>query len=95
MRLQSDPTVIYGIGESFNGDLRRADLGMENPYNTYSINGLPPTPIALAGLESIMASLNPLQSDYLYFVGKGDGSHHFSSTLEEHNVAVARYQKIR
>ena len=95
MRLQSDPTVIYGIGESFNGDLRRADLRMENPYNTYSINGLPPTPIALAGLESIMASLNPLQSDYLYFVGKGDGSHHFSSTLEEHNVAVARYQKTR
>jgi len=93
MRLQSDPTVIYGMGESFDGDLRLADLGMENPYNTYNINGLPPTPIALAGLESIKASLNPLQSDYLYFVGKGDGSHHFSSTLEEHNAAVTRYQK--
>jgi UPF0755 protein len=81
------------MGESFDGDLRLADLGMENPYNTYNINGLPPTPIALAGLESIKASLNPLQSDYLYFVGKGDGSHHFSSTLEEHNAAVTRYQK--
>lgn len=93
MRLQSDPTVIYGMGEDFQGDLRRADLEAENPYNTYDIDGLPPTPIALAGLQSVTASLNPAPSNYLYFVAKGDGSHYFSSTLEEHNDAVARYQK--
>lgn len=93
MRLQSDPTVIYGIGESFDGDLRRTDLRATTDYNTYRINGLPPTPIALAGRESIHASLNPLPSDYLYFVSRGDGSHQFSATLEEHNAAVNRYQR--
>lgn len=92
MRLQSDPTVIYGMGKDFQGNLRRADLEAKTPYNTYDIEGLPPTPIALAGLQSITASLNPSSSNYLYFVAKGDGSHYFSSTLEEHNDAVARYQ---
>jgi UPF0755 protein len=93
MRLQSDPTVIYGMGEDFSGDLRGADLALATAYNTYRINGLPPTPIALAGIDSITASLNPLPSDYLYFVAKGDGSHYFSSTLEEHNAAVDRFQR--
>lgn len=92
MRLQSDPTVIYGMGGEFAGDIRREDLLEETAYNTYRINGLPPTPIALAGIESINASLNPLPSDYLYFVSRGDGTHHFSSTLEEHNDAVNRFQ---
>ena len=93
MRLQSDPTVIYGLGESFDGNIRREDLRAETAYNTYRINGLPPTPIALAGEESIRASLNPAQSDALYFVSRGDGSHYFSSTLEEHNAAVNRFQR--
>ena len=92
MRLQSDPTVIYGMGENHDGDIRREDLLEETAYNTYRINGLPPTPIALAGIESILASLNPLPSNYLYFVSKGDGTHYFSSTLEEHNAAVNRFQ---
>ena len=93
MRLQSDPTVIYGIGASYEGDITRSHLNTVNEYNTYRVDGLPPTPIALAGLDSIAASLNPLPSDYLYFVSKGDGSHYFSSTLEEHNSAVNRYQR--
>jgi UPF0755 protein len=92
MRLQSDPTVIYGMGAVFDGNIRREDLRATTPYNTYRINGLPPTPIALAGVESIHASLNPLLSDYLYFVAKGDGSHYFSSSLKEHNEAVGRFQ---
>lgn len=92
MRLQSDPTVIYGLGERYDGNIRRSSLEEETPYNTYRINGLPPTPIALAGLESIEASMNPTPSEYLYFVAKGDGSHYFSSTLEEHNQAVQLYQ---
>lgn len=93
MRLQSDPTVIYGMGADFEGDIRRQDLTAESAYNTYRINGLPPTPIALAGSESIQAALHPLPSDYLYFVSRGDGSHYFSSTLEEHNAAVNRFQR--
>ncbi len=92
MRLQSDPTVIYGMGADYDGDIRRQDLQETTPYNTYRIDGLPPTPIALPGNESIIASLNPLPSDYLYFVSRGDGTHYFSSTLEEHNVAVNRFQ---
>lgn len=92
MRLQTDPTVIYGLGDSFSGNLTRADLQAVTPYNTYRINGLPPTPIALPGRDAIAATLNPALNDYFYFVAKGDGSHYFSSTLEEHNAAVARYQ---
>ncbi len=92
MRLQSDPTVIYGMAESYDGDIRSADLRQVTTYNTYRINGLPPTPIALAGVESITAALNPLPGDSLYFVARGDGTHYFSSSLEEHNAAVARFQ---
>ena len=92
MRLQSDPTVIYGMGEAYAGNIRREDLRKTTPYNTYRINGLPPTPIALSGLESIEASMHPLPSDYLYFVAKGDGSHYFSSSLDEHNQAVREFQ---
>ena len=92
MRLQTDPTVIYGLGNQFEGDLTRAHLQQMTPYNTYRINGLPPTPIALAGREAIRAALNPSLHNYLYFVAQGDGSHYFSSTLEEHNAAVERFQ---
>ena len=92
MRLQSDPTVIYGLGDAFDGNLTRAHLEQIAPYNTYRIASLPPTPIALAGQDSITASLHPLPSDYLYFVAKGNGEHYFSSTLEEHNAAVRTYQ---
>jgi len=92
MRLQSDPTVIDGMGEDYKGDIQREDLRKETAYNTYRIDGLPPTPIALAGMESILASLNPVLSEDLYFVSKGDGTHYFSSTLEEHNAAVNRFQ---
>jgi UPF0755 protein len=93
MRLQTDPTVIYGIGEKFDGNLRRRDLTTDTPYNTYTRNGLTPTPIALPGLASIQAALHPAQSNALYFVARGDGSSHFSSSLTEHNSAVNRYQK--
>ncbi|CAN5155711.1 endolytic transglycosylase MltG [soil metagenome] len=93
MRLQSDPTVIYGIGESFDGDIRRRDLNRATPYNTYTRHGLPPTPIALPGEASIHAVMHPAPGDALYFVatGNGDGSHYFSATLEEHNEAVRRF----
>ncbi|MBW1996556.1 MAG: endolytic transglycosylase MltG [Deltaproteobacteria bacterium] len=92
MRLESDPTVIYGI-ENFSGNLTRKDLARRTPYNTYVIRGLPPGPIANPGLESIMAVLYPAETDYLYFVSRNDGSHHFSKTLTEHNKAVRLYQK--
>lgn len=92
MRLQTDPTVIYGLGESFNGNLTRADLRRASPYNTYLNGGLPPTPIALPGREAIYASLHPDQSDTLYFVARGDGSHYFSATLAEHEQAIQQYQ---
>jgi UPF0755 protein len=92
MRLQTDPTVIYGLGERFDGNLRKRDLLADTPWNTYTRDGLPPTPIAMPGAASIAAALNPATTDYLYFVGRGDGSHQFSRTLEEHNRAVAKYQ---
>lgn len=92
MRLQTDPTVIYGLGETFDGNIRRRDLDKDNPYNTYRRAGLPPTPIAMPGAEAIHAALHPEQGTALYFVSKGDGSHYFSSTLEEHNNAVIKYQ---
>jgi len=91
MRLQSDPTIIYGMGDSYSGNIRRSDIETTTPWNTYRINGLPPTPIALSGRDSIRASLNPNPGTALYFVSRGDGSHQFSDTLEEHNAAVRRY----
>ncbi len=95
MRLQTDPTVIYGLGEGFDGNLRRVDLTTDTPYNTYTRAGLPPTPIAMPGEASIRAALDPEQSRMLYFVAKGGGRHHFSATLEEHNRAVNRYIRGR
>ncbi len=95
MLLQTDPSVIYGLGERFDGNLRKQDLATDGPYNTYTRPGLPPTPIALPGLASIQASLHPAGSDMLYFVARGDGSSHFSGNLDEHNRAVAKYQKKR
>lgn len=92
MRLQTDPTVIYGIGPAFDGNLKRADLMRVTPYNTYRVNGLPPTPIALPGRAAIHAALHPAEGTELYFVARGDGSHEFTSTLEAHNQAVRRYQ---
>ncbi|MEX2334155.1 MAG: endolytic transglycosylase MltG [Pseudohongiella sp.] len=91
MRLQSDPTVIYGMGSRYDGTIYRSDLDTTTAYNTYRINGLPPTPIALAGRDSIHASLQPGTGTALYFVSRGDGSHQFSDTLEEHNAAVQQY----
>lgn len=92
MRLQTDPTVIYGLGEGFDGDLRRRDLTRDTPYNTYTRRGLPPTPICMPGRAAIEAALHPADGTALYFVARGDGSHQFSATLEEHNAAVRRYQ---
>ena len=92
MKLQSDPTVIYAIGNSFDGNIRKADLRIENPYNTYKYKGLPPGPIGLVSLNSIKAALNPEKSDFLYFVSMNNGFHKFSKTLDEHNKAVLKYQ---
>lgn len=93
MRLQADPTVIYGVGERYDGDLRSVDLRTDGPYNTYTRAGLPPTPIALPGAAAIVAVAHPEKTDALYFVasGEGDGGHVFSATLDAHNAAVARY----
>ncbi len=91
MRLQTDPTVIYGLGDDFDGNITRADLRRESPYNTYLIEGLPPTPIAMPGRAALEAAVHPAEGEALYFVAKGDGSHHFSKTLNEHNAAVRRY----
>lgn len=93
MRLQTDPTVIYGIGPDFDGNIRRSDLTTDTPYNTYTRAGLPPTPIALAGKAAIHAALNPAGGKTLYFVAKGNGTHQFSETYEEHDRAVDTYQR--
>ena len=92
MLLQTDPTVIYGLGEKFDGNLRKRDLLADGPYNTYTRPGLPPTPIAMPGLASVQAVMRPAATEMLYFVARGDGSSQFSRTLEEHNRAVAKYQ---
>jgi UPF0755 protein len=93
MPLQTDPTVIYGLGDRFDGNLRKRDLQTDTPYNTYTRNGLPPTPIALPGLASLRAAVRPQATKALYFVARGDGSSVFSDTLAEHNRAVNRYQR--
>jgi len=95
MRLQTDPTVIYGMGENYQGNIRKQDLRTPTPYNTYVHHGLPPTPIACPGKDAIHAALNPASGSSLYFVAKGDGTHYFSDTLEEHLRAVEKYQKKR
>lgn len=92
MRLQTDPTVIYGLGDAFDGDLKRVHLRTDTPYNSYTRHGLPPTPIALPGRAALEAAAHPADGDYLYFVSRGDGTSEFSKTLEAHNAAVRRYQ---
>lgn len=93
MLLQTDPTVIYGLGEKFDGNLRRRDLLADTPWNTYTRGGLPPTPIAMPGKASLLAAVQPERTKALYFVAKGDGTSHFSASLDEHNRAVNRYQR--
>ena len=93
MRLQTDPTVIYGLGAEFDGDLRKRDLLADGPYNTYTREGLPPTPIAIPGADALAAALNPAPSKALYFVARGDGTSYFSATLAEHERAVTKYQR--
>jgi UPF0755 protein len=93
MRLQTDPTVIYGLGEAFDGNLRRVHLTTDTPWNTYTRTGLPPTPIAMPGKSALLAAVQPAKTAAIYFVAKGDGSSHFSATLDEHNRAVNRYQR--
>lgn len=93
MPMQTDPTVIYGLGDSFDGNLRRADLRTDHPWNTYTRKGLPPTPIAMPGKNALLAAVQPANSQALYFVARGDGTSQFSATLEEHNDAVNRYQR--
>ena len=93
MRLQTDPTVIYGLGPSFDGNLRKENLQRDTPYNSYTRSGLPPTPIAMPGAAAVHAALHPAQTDALYFVSRGNGSHVFSSSLDAHNRAVNRYQR--
>jgi UPF0755 protein len=93
MPLQTDPTVIYGLGEAFDGNLRKRDLQADTPYNTYTRLGLPPTPIAMPGRDALWAVVKPAPTKALYFVARGDGSSEFSATLAEHNRAVDKYQR--
>jgi UPF0755 protein len=95
MPLQTDPTVIYGIGPKFDGNLRKADLRKDSPYNTYMHKGLPPTPIAMPSKESLLAVVHPAKSDAVYFVARGDGTSHFSKTYKEHESAVDQFQRKR
>ena len=94
MRLQTDPTVIYGLGERFDGNLRKRDLETDTTYNTYTREGLPPTPIALPSQVSLDAATRPAATEYLYFVSRGDGTSEFSTNLNDHARAVNRYQKV-
>jgi UPF0755 protein len=91
MLLQTDPTVIYGMGAKYDGKIRKKDLETDTPYNTYTRAGLPPTPIALPGVQSLQAAMTPAKTDALYFVSRGDGTSHFSINLNEHNKAVDQY----
>ena len=93
MRLQTDPTVIYGMGEAYDGNIRKRDLLKDTPYNTYTRAGLPPTPIAMPGVDAIHAVLHPAKGKSLYFVAMGEGKHYFSNTLKQHNLAVDKFQK--
>ncbi len=95
MRLQTDPTVIYGMGEAYDGNIRRKDLRTDTPYNTYTRGGLPPTPISMVGRDAIQAVMHPENTTALYFVARGDGTHQFSETIEQHNAAVRKYQLKR
>ena len=93
MLLQTDPTVIYGLGPAFDGNLRKKDLSTDTPWNTYIRTGLPPTPIAMPGKDSLLAAVAPAATEALYFVARGDGSSQFSNNLAEHNRAVNQYQR--
>jgi UPF0755 protein len=93
MMLQTDPTVIYGLGVGFDGNLRKRHLQTDSPWNTYTRAGLPPTPIAMPGKASLLAAVQPAQTKALYFVARGDGTSQFSATLDEHNRAVNRFQR--
>ena len=93
MRLQTDPTVIYGMGDAYDGNIRKRDLLKDTPYNTYTRAGLTPTPIAMPGVDAIRAVLHPADGKSLYFVATGGGEHYFSNTLEQHNLAVDKFQK--
>ena len=95
MRLQTDPTVIYGMGDRYKGNITRKDLRETTAFNTYKIDGLPPTPIAAPSRASLFAAANPAKVDYLYFVSRNDGTHVFSATLKEHNRAVNEFQRKR